>query len=129
MGISLRFFDSPSDLVKYVDQQLAETRDLVLSHTGKLEEARRKFDTKKQNASKQSARQVSDIGGFRMLANPSPDYELSLLDEAIKTAHEKIEALEKGKKLVIPALRNSAKITAIFDNEVLTAFMYHDEPR
>jgi hypothetical protein len=140
MGISLSFFDSPADLVKYIDQELAETNDLLLSHTRKLEGARKKFDAaKREEASKNSkaskpgflgnAKQLSDIKDFKVLANPSPDYELNLLDEAIKTAQEKIGTLEKAKKQVIPALRNSLKITAIFDNQVLIAFMYHDESK
>lgn len=140
MGISLSFFDSTADLIKYIDQELTETKGLLLSHTRKVEEARKRFDAaKKEETSKNSkasrsgllgnTKQLSDIKDFKVLVDPSPDYELNLLDEAIKTAQEKIEALEKAKKEVIPVLRNSTTITAIFDNEVLIAFMYHSSPK
>jgi hypothetical protein len=68
-----------------------------------------------------------EIEGFKILVNPTPNYELSILDEAIKSVQERLEALESIEKHLLPSLRNHAKITAIFEDGLPIAFMYNED--
>jgi hypothetical protein len=119
MGIIVYFFDSPKDLGSYVEQQLKEARGLILSHSHRLEEARKKFDSRTKGGTK--SRQ-SEVAGFRVLVNPTADYELQILDEAVKSTQEKIEVLERVRKELIPSLKET-RVTAILDDGIPTAFM------
>lgn len=138
MGISLSFFDSAVDLDKYLDQQLADAKALLVSHGRRIEEARRNFEgpragekakekKKDPNSSKKGGAKQMDLDNFKLLANPSPEYEMNLLDEAILTIQDKISSLEKAKRQIVPRLKDTYNIVAIFDDGIPTAFMYHDQ--
>jgi hypothetical protein len=51
-------------------------------------------------------------------------YELNILDEAVSSAQDRIDVLERAKKELLPAIReDNAKIAVIFDDGVPEAFM------
>ena len=82
-------------------------------------------DTAKKREKQSNTRQM-DIAGFKVLVNPTANYELNLLDEATKSVQEKIESLERIRKQFIPSLKNG-KIAAILDDGIPTAFMHYTE--
>lgn len=132
MGIVISFFDSIEDLSRHMDQQLAETRKVLLSHSKKVDEARKKFDEAgmgredKKKWEGQGGTKQTEVSGFKVLVNPTANYELNLLDEAIRSAQQKIEALERVTKQLLPSLKNG-RIAAIFDDGIPTAFMHYLE--
>jgi hypothetical protein len=132
MGIIISFFESREDLSKYVEQQLAEAKNTLLSHSRRLSEAQKRFDLEgggqdgKKKREKQNDTKQSDIAGFKVLINPTANYELNLLDEATKSVQEKIEVLERVRNQFLPNLKNG-KISAIFDDGIPTAFMHYPD--
>ena len=67
-----------------------------------------------------------EIEGLKVLINPTPSYELPVLDEAIGYIQTKLEALERIKKYLLPSLKSYAKITAIYDEGIPQAFMCYE---
>jgi prefoldin subunit 5 len=136
VGIGLSFFDSTEDLTKFLEKRLTEMKALFHSYSKKLDEARRRSNhSVTQGSSKQSKILKSASSGntkqiqvdtFKVLMNPSPEYEASILDEAIRTIQEQIEALEKTQKQVIPLLKNGTRLAVIFMDDRPTAFMYYE---
>ena len=132
MGIIISFFESKEDLSKYIEQQLTEAKNTLLSHSRRLSEAQKRFDLEgrgqdsKKKREKQNDTKQSDIAGFKVLINPTANYELNLLDEATKSVQEKIEVLERVRNQFLPNLKNG-KISAIFDDGIPTAFMHYTD--
>ena len=132
MGIIISFFESREDLSKYVEQQLAEAKNTMLSHSRRLSEAQKRFDlegraqdSKKKQENQDSTKQ-SNIAGFKVLINPTANYELNLLDEAAKSMQEKMEAFERVRGQFLPSLKNG-KIAAVLDDGIPTAFMHYPD--
>lgn len=136
MGIGLTFFNSTEDYARFVENQLSDLKALSHSHSKMLDEAQRQSTRSGRQASaKQSriakptalanTRQIQ-VDTFKVLMNPSPEYEASVLDEAIRTIQEQIETLEKTQKQVIPLLKNGTRLAVIFMDGRPTAFMYYE---
>ena len=132
MGIIILFFESKEDLSKYIELQLTEAKNTLLSHSRRLSEAQRRADlegggqnNKKKQDNQNNTRQT-DIAGFKVLINPAANYELNLLDEATKSVQEKIEVLERIRKQFLPSLKNG-KIAAVLDDGIPTAFMHYTD--
>ena len=132
MGIVILFFESIEDLSRYIEQQLVEAKSTLLSQSRRLSEAQKRFDMERvgqdtaKKREKQSNTRQMDIAGFKVLVNPTANYELNLLDEATKSVQEKIESLERIRKQFISSLKNG-KIAAILDDGIPTAFMHYTE--
>jgi hypothetical protein len=132
MGIIISFFESREELSKYVEQQLAEAKNTMLSHSRRLSEAQKRYDLEgggqesKKKREKQDNTKQSDIAGFKVLINPTANYELNLLDEATKSVQEKIEVLDRIRNQFLPSLKNG-KIAAILDDGIPTAFMHYPD--
>lgn len=138
MAINLLYFSTAEDFTGYVIQEIAEAKRAILSHTQRLNDASRRFDSlPKDNGKKKLMKRAEsespgntrqrEVEGFRILVNPTPNYELSILDEAIRSAQERLEALERLEKHLLPDLKNHAKITAIFEDGLPIAFMYNED--
>ena len=88
MGIVILFFESIEDLSRYIEQQLVEAKSTLLSQSRRLSEAQKRFDMERvgqdtaKKREKQSNTRQMDIAGFKVLVNPTANYELNLLDEA-----------------------------------------------
>ena len=95
MGIIILFFESREDLSRYADLELTEAKNTLLSHSRRLSEAQKRADLEgggqknKKKQSKQNDTTQTDIAGFKVLINPTANYELNLLDEATKSVQEK----------------------------------------
>lgn len=124
MGITVSFFSSAQELAGFLEQQRAETKNLLLSLSKTFNQARKEFDGAKTDSKSKGGTRQEEMEGFRVLENPAASYELNLLDEAIKSAQEKVEALERAGRLT-PKLKTSTKVVAIFDGGIPTAFMYY----
>lgn len=139
MAINLLFFSTSEDFAGYVIQEIVEAKKTILSHTQKLNDASKRFDNnslpKSDGGKKPKWRgselpgntKQQEVEGFKILVNPTPNYELSILDEAIKTVQERLEVFERIEKHLLPGLKNHAKITAILEDELPIAFMYNEE--
>jgi hypothetical protein len=132
MGIIILFFESIEDLSKYADLQLAEAKNTLHSHSRRLSEAQKRVDLEgggqnnKKKQDKQNDTRQTDIAGFKVLINPTANYELNLLDEATKSVQEKIEVLERIRKQLLPELKNG-KIAAVLDDGIPIAFMHYTD--
>ncbi|WP_415281151.1 hypothetical protein [Candidatus Nitrososphaera sp. FF02] len=129
MGISVSFFGSVADCDVYVGQQIAEARRMLLSHTKQIEEIRRRHEsmpgTEAAGRAAQGIKQA-EVAGFKVLMNPTPMYELNILDEAVSFAQDRIDVLERTKKELLPALREgNSRIAVIFDDGIPEAFMFY----
>lgn len=137
VGIGLTFFNSSEDYAKFVDNQLIDLKTQFQSHSKMLDDVHRRSNSSgPQASSKQSSikpnnnttgntRQIQ-ADAFKVLLNPSAEYEASVLDEAILAIQEKIEKLEKIQKHVIPLLKNGSRLAVIVMDDVPTAFMYYE---
>ena len=132
MGIIILFFETREDLSKYAELQLTEAKNTLLSHSRRLSEAQKRADLEgggqnnKKKQDKQNDTRQTDIAGFKVLINPTANYELNLLDEATKSVQEKIEVLERIRKQLLPGLKNG-KIAAVLDDGIPTAFMHYTD--
>ena len=137
MAIGLTFFNSSEDYSRFVESQLGELKAQFHSHSKLLDEIRRKAassgiqsggqqlrNAKPESSTSNNTRQVQ-VDAFKVLMNPSAEYEASILDEAIRTVQEKIEKMEKIQQQVIPLLKNSSKLAVISIDDFPTAFMYY----
>ena len=137
MGIGLTFFKSSEDYSRFVESQLGDLKAQFHSHSKLLDEVRRKpassrmqssgqqlRNAKPESSTSNNTRQVQ-VDAFKVLMNPSAEYEASILDEAIRTVQEKIEKMEKIQQQVIPLLKNSSKLAVISIDDFPTAFMYY----
>lgn len=139
MAINLLYFSNPKDFEGYVIQEIADAKKTILSYSEKLNNASKRYESLPKGDGKKKAKwtgggsdllgntKQQEVEGFRILVNPTPNYELSILDEAIKSTQERLEALEKIEKHLMPSLQNHPNITAIFDDGIPIAFMYGEE--
>lgn len=128
MGVSIAFFESVADCSRYVDQQIIEAKRLLLSHTEQIEKIRRKYESMPKTevngrAGHQSLRRT-EVAGFKVLTNPTPLYELNILDEVVGATQDRIDALERTKKELLPTLQDkNSKIAVISYDGTPEAFM------
>jgi hypothetical protein len=129
MGVSIAFFESVADCGKYVDQQIVEAKRLLMSYTKQVEEVRVRYESAPKaeknprgGASRQSLRQA-EVAGFKVLTNPTPLYELNVLDEVVGFTQDRIDALERTKNELLPTLQDKRKIAVISYDGTPEAFM------
>lgn len=131
MGISVAFFDSIDVLAKYVEDELKQANEAYFLYTRKIEDARTTYTkgslSKKGSMDGRSRSAVQkEIGGFKVLTNPTSEYELNILDEALKATQDRIDALKRVKKELVPSFKQNGRIAAIFEDEIPIAFMYYE---
>jgi hypothetical protein len=129
MGVSIAFFESVADCGRYVDQQIVEAKRLLMSYTKQVEEVRVRYESApkaeanlKSRASRPSLRQA-EVAGFKVLTNPTPLYELNILDEVVGFTQDRIDALERTKNELLPTLQDKRKIAVISYDGTPEAFM------
>lgn len=126
MGISVSFFESVADCDRYVGQQIAEARRMLLSHMKQVEEIRRKHESIPSTKASRPAQGIkqAEVAGFKVLMNPTPMYELNILDEAVSSAQDRIDVLERAKRDLLPAIHaGNSRIAVIFADGTPEAFM------
>jgi hypothetical protein len=137
MAINILHFSNAEDFAGFVVQEIVEAKKTILSHTQELNDASRRLDNlsigdgKKKpkwfGANLQERTRQREIEGFKILVNPTPDYELSILDEAIKAAQDRLEAFERLEKHLLPSLKDHTKITVISEDGIPIGFMYKED--
>ena len=136
MTLAILTFQSPSEFTKYVEQTITETKAALTKYNGDIEEVRRRYEKtkKKPEASKKqlgSQKELhvetkqTDVAGFKVLMNPTPDYELTLMEEVITSLQEKASAFESARG-IFPVLGNNAtKVSMILNEGIPTGFMLY----
>lgn len=132
MGIRIAYFDTVDLLAKHVEVELGSAKELYTFYNDKIEQTRGLYhqnsSASKKGSSKSSFRsgKQEEIVGFQVLTNPSPEYELNILDEALTATQERVDALKRIKDELLPKLNKASRITTIYDDDVPIAFMYYD---
>ena len=135
MAITVIFFDSISEFKKHIEAAIGETKTTLGITLQKTEEVRKRYEVvKKQFESLQKLSGKKEIpkdtkqmelASFKVLVNPSADYELTLMEESVSSLQEKIESFEKTKEL-FPSLSNeSMKIAMVLNEGVPAGFMLY----
>jgi hypothetical protein len=133
MGIKVVYHDSVENLAKDLEVELKGIKELYTFYNNKIETTRGSH-LQNPSASREKGRDKSgarsgkqeEIVGFRVLSNPSPEYELRILDEALSATQERIDALKRIKEELLPKLNKMSRVTVIYEDEVPIAFMYYD---
>lgn len=130
LTITVAFFESLEDMRKFVDRSISETTSVLGETYAKTEEIRKRYESNKGDQlrggkkSGPSSIKQKEVAGFRVLVNPTPEYELKLIEESVATLQERIEMLEKTKELY-PALdKQGARIAMVLDEGVPSGFMF-----
>lgn len=136
MAITINLFDNVSALSKYVDQTIADTRASLGAHMRQVDEIRRRYEkVKKQyeglkklsggkNDSLRDTKQL-DIAGFKVLVNPTAEYELTLMNEAISSLQDQLKEYEKTKELFPSVSDENMKIGMVLNDGVPTGFIFY----
>ncbi|MEM0030059.1 MAG: hypothetical protein QW572_06450 [Candidatus Nitrosocaldus sp.] len=96
-------FYSDQELLTYVEQEITTTRNNIKVHTEKAEEQRRKYTNLKGKYDEELLKGVSieqrKVSGFKVLMNPTVEYELYIHESIVASLQEKLEALERTKNM------------------------------
>jgi len=133
--ITVEFFESISEFKKHVDATINETNKTLGIALQRTEAIRRRYEAKKKEVDSLQKLAVKkdfskdtkqmEVASFKVLVNPSADYELTLMEESVSSLQEKIESFEKTKEL-FPSLSNeSMKIAMVLNEGVPAGFMFY----
>lgn len=139
MALTAVTFGSASDFIKYIDQAITEIKASLGDHMKQVEAIRQRYEKvkkrhdtlkkllggKKEVAS--DAKQL-EVAGFKVLINPSAEYELSLLENVVSSLQEKLDAFERTKEL-LPLLKSEEdmRISMVLDDGIPSGFMLYVE--
>ena len=136
MTITVTFFSNIQSLEKYVDQTMADTKAALGYHMQQIEDVRKRYDKEKKRYEgfKKLTKGKSDalkdtkqleVAGFRILVNPTAEYELTVMEEAISSLQERLEAFEKTKELYPAVGDENMKIGMVLNDGIPTGFMFY----
>jgi hypothetical protein len=129
------FFESVPEFKNHVERTISETKSTLGQTLAKTEDVRKRYDVtmkrfealKKLSGKKEIPKDTKklEVAGFKVLVNPSADYELTLMEESVSSLQEKLEAFEKTKE-IFPALNgDSMKIAMVLNEGVPAGFMFY----
>jgi hypothetical protein len=133
--ITVEFFESISEFKKHVDATINETNKTLGITLQRTEEIRKRYEAKKKHVD--SLQKLSgkediskdtkqmEVASFKVLINPSADYELTLIEESVSSLQEKIESFEKTKELFPSLLNDNMKIAMVLNEGVPAGFMFY----
>ena len=126
MTITVAFFDSIPEFKKHVDSTIRDTKTTLGVTLQKTEEVRKRyevvkkhFDSLRKSSGKKDIPKDTkqmEVADFKILINPSADYELTLMEESVTSLQEKIDSFEKTKEL-FPSLTDEKMKIAMVLNE------------
>jgi hypothetical protein len=135
VAITVIFFDSVPEFKKHIEAAIGETKTTLGMTLQKTEEVRKRYEVVKKHF--ESLQKLSgkkeipkdtkqmEVASFKVLVNPSADYELTLMEESVSSLQEKIDSFEKTKEL-FPSLSNeSMKIAMVLNEGVPAGFMFY----
>jgi hypothetical protein len=135
MTVTVAFFDSIPDFKKHVDATIGETKTTLGVALQKTEEVRKRYEVVKKHFD--SLRKLSgkkdipkdtkqmELASFRILINPSADYELTLMEESVSSLQDKLESFEKTKELFPSLSEENMKIAMVLNEGVPAGFMFY----
>lgn len=135
MAITIYRFESPTELVSYLDKVLSETRNTLSLHMKDTEDIRIRYEKyrkrteaiKKLTGSKgeiATTKQL-DFSGLRVLVNPTAEYELSLMENVIVSLQAKIDAFQKIRDTLPTIDIEAMKISLVLNDGIPTGFMLY----
>lgn len=136
MAITINFFDNVSELSKYVEQAVSDTKTTLGSHLKVVEDVRKRYDKamKRYEGFKKLTKGKSDhlrdtkqleVAGFKVLVNPTSEYELTLMEEAITSLQDRLAAFEKTKELFPAVSDENMKIGMVLNDGTPTGFLFY----
>lgn len=152
MAVTITYF-SVLDFQAYVEQAIKETKGSLFAHIAQIEEIRKRYRKPEKLENKDdnnnsgpfwkklivgSGESKSDpflpketkkleMNGFKVLINPTVEYELTLMEAAIASLEEKLDAFERAKELLGTLEKSENKICAVLTDGVPTGFMLYDK--
>lgn len=135
MSITVAFFDSVQELRNYIDRSVSETKTILGTTFAKTEEIRKRYEASQATPGSEgidrrgkkvepTATKQKEVAGFRILVNPTPEYELKLIEESVASLQEKIDMFEKTKELYSSLDKQNAKVAMVLDEGIPTGFMF-----
>jgi hypothetical protein len=134
VAITVTFFESVPEFKKHVDATIAETKTTLGVTLQKTEEVRKRYDVVRKHFESlgktsgkmegQKDTKQMELASFKILVNPSADYELTLMEESVSSLQEKIDSYEKTKEL-FPSLAENQKIAMVLNEGVPAGFMLY----
>jgi hypothetical protein len=135
MTITVEFFESISEFKKHVDATISDTNKTLGVTLQRTEEIRKRYEAKKKHfdsLQKHSSKKdipkdtkQMEVASFKVLINPSADYELMLIEESVSSLQEKIESFEKTKELFPSLPKDNMKIAMVLNEGVPAGFMFY----
>jgi len=136
LAITISFFSSIAEFKNYVEKSITETKTSLGTHLSRTEDIRRRYDKsrkhfetlKKLTGGKQQVPKDTkqmEVGGFKVLVNPTAEYELTLMEETVSTLQDKLDAFEKAKEM-FPVLNDEeTKIGVVLNEGIPSGFMLY----
>ena len=136
MAITVNFFDNVSELSKYVDKAVADTKTELGTHLKLVEDVRKRYDKakKRYEGFKKLTGGKSDhlrdtkqleVAGFRVLVNPTSEYELTLMEDAITSLQDRLTAFEKTRELFPAVSDENMRIAIVLNDGTPTGFLFY----
>ena len=135
MAISITVFNSAPEFKSYVEKTITDSKMTLGDYMKSIEEIRKKYertkkryDTLKKLTGKvevtKDTKQI-DVGGFKVLVNPTAEYELTLMEEAITSLQEKVNLFEKAREMFPALVDETMKVGVVLNDGVPTGFMLY----
>ncbi len=130
MVLSMHEFYSDQEMLKYIEQEIINTKNIIKKHIEKAEEQRKRYANLKGKYNEELLKGINieqrKVAGFKILINPTVEYEL-YLHESIVTAHqEKLRVLERVKDIVrLLYTENIKNVTMIMEDGKPVGFMIY----
>lgn len=136
MAITITFFNNVSELSKHVDQSLVDTKEVLGVHLREVETIRKRYEKakkrfdgfKKMTGGKadhlKDTKQL-EVAGFKVLVNPTSEYELTLMEDAISSLQDRISAFEKTRELFPAVSDENMKIGMVLNDGTPTGFLFY----
>lgn len=128
MTITITFFESVPEFKKHVDDTIAYTKTTLGVTLQKTEEVRKQFDSLRKLSGKKDLTKDTkqmEVASFKVLINPSADYELTLMEESVSSLQEKLESFEKTKDLFPSLTEDRMKIAMVLNEGIPAGFMLY----
>lgn len=123
MVTEIRNFSSLGGLMDYIEGEVKAVKDKLEKYVNDLNIVRTKIESLDKfsnfiskligKESKFSSQQEIDFMGLKLIINPSPHYEASILEEIIRKLNEKLISLQKIKKAI-----ESLEVHKIIDAQI-----------
>ncbi len=142
MAVTTIHLQSAEEFTKYIDQEIGQIKKTLGAYMKDIEEIRLRYEKlkKRYDAIKRLATGTKDanmlnpetkqleVAGFKVLMNPTAEYELSLMENVVASLQEKLNAFERSKELLpLFSSEEGMTVTMVLDDGIPTGFMVYVE--